>query len=148
MAGLLPWKALIRYSQTAQILPKPWDLSECVYGCPYVYKSVCKGVDGDYGGAFTLSGQRDGSAPSLAPPIPDHSPGISRFLSHTESTALNSPSTEPKSSNPLNFTALFLSLWHLIHPFGEFLSLLPSSLSEVDFWCEKTAREQVKGQQF
>lgn len=99
MAGLLLWKA--------QIQPKPWDLSECVYGCPYVYESVCKGVEGDYGGAFTLSGQRDGSASSLAPPIPDHSPGISGLLSHTFHPP---PRTELKSSEPLNFAALFLFL--------------------------------------
>lgn len=101
---------------------------------PYVYEPLCKGVEGDYSRAFTLSGQRDGSASSLAPPIPDHSPGISELLSHTESTALNCPSTEPKFSEPLNFTAPFFPpLTILIHPFGKFLLLLPSSLSAVDF---------------
>lgn len=72
--------------------------------------SLYKGVVGDYGGAFTLSGQRDGSASSLAPPIPDHSPGISGLLSHTFHSFKLSPRTELKSSEPLNFGALFLFL--------------------------------------
>lgn len=79
---VLPWKAPLRYSQTAQIQSKPRDPSKCVS------TSVCTGTERDYGEAFTLSGQRDGSAPSLAPPIPDHRPGISGLLSHNESTAL------------------------------------------------------------
>lgn len=90
----------------------------CVGVCVKMCTSLCVRGWGDYGGAFTLSGQRDGSASSVAPPIPDHSPGISRLLSRTESTALNSPSTGPESSEPLTFTALFaFSLMHLLHPF-------------------------------
>jgi len=57
LAGLLLWKALLSISQTAQILPKPWDLSKCMCVCVCVrvcagrlhrdvYESVCKGMKG------------------------------------------------------------------------------------------------------
>lgn len=144
MASLFLWKA--------QIQPRPWDLSECVYGCPNVYESVCKGVEGDYGGAFTLSGQRDGSASSLAPPIPDHSPGISGLLSHTFHSFKphpHSPCTEPKSSEPPQLCCSFsFPLTYLVYPNSKFLLLLPPLFSERDFWCGKTAREQFKEQLF
>lgn len=110
--------------------------------------SLCVRGWRDYSPAFTLSGERDGSASSMALPIPDHSPGISGLLSHTESTALNSPSTGLKSSELLTFSALFCSLTHPFHLFGashqHFCSYPPPS--EVGFWCEKTVR--LKGSNF
>lgn len=95
------WKAPLRYSQTAQIQSKPRDPSKCAS------TSVCTGVERDYGEAFTLSGQRDGSAPSSAPPIPDHRPGISGLLSHNESTALTFL-PPPVNWSPLNPSTLLL----------------------------------------
>lgn len=50
--GLLPWKSLLRYSQTAQIYAERWDLVECAP------TSVCTGV---WGGLRTeLSHSADG----------------------------------------------------------------------------------------
>ena len=55
------------------------------------WESVCKGVEGI---TVELSHSADRGMdllPPWPPPIPEHSPGISGLLSHTESTALNSP---------------------------------------------------------
>lgn len=87
MSGLLTWKSLLRYSQTAQIYSKYWDLSECSL-------RVCvHGFEEDYWRSFHTQRTEGWICSPLGSPIPDHRPGISGLLSHDESAALTLPSS-------------------------------------------------------